>query len=157
MKHTLAAAFVALAVIFCSQTAKAGDLPSSGMTLEELQTWLQGAGYSAQIETSSGGERNIHSAYDGVGFHIYQYDCKAGRCGSLQFAVGFNTKGAFSPVKMNDWNRDNRWARAYIDKTNDPWLEMDVDLTPGGTYELLNDEFATWRSAFSNFRKFINW
>jgi hypothetical protein len=75
----------------------------------------------------------------------------------MQFAAGFDTKGAFNPVKMNDWNRDNRWTRAYIDKANDPWLEMDIDLTPGGTFELLNDEFATWRSSFVRFKKFINW
>ncbi len=31
--------------------------------------------------------------------------------------------------------------RAYVDKVNDPWLEYDVDLTPGGSYELLKDEF----------------
>ena len=52
---------------------------------------------------------------------------------------------------MNEWNRDNRWARGYYDSVNDPWVEYDVDLTPGGTYELLDDEFATWRSTLTRF------
>ena len=57
---------------------------------------------------------------------------------------------------MNDWNRDNRWARAYVDKVNDPWLEYDVDLTPGGTYEMLNDEFAIWRDTLGRFHKIVD-
>lgn len=135
----------------------AKSLPANGMTIDDIASWLQSEGYKAQIQTAQDGTKNVYSSSDGQNFHIYQYDCKNGRCGSLQFSVGFNTKGAFTGDKMNDWNRDNRWARAYVDKVNDPWLEYDVDLEPGGTYELLNDEFGIWRDSLNHFRKFINW
>ena len=35
--------------------------------------------------------------------------------------------------------------------------EYDVDLTPGGSYELLKDEFGIWQDSLGRFRKFINW
>ena len=43
---------------------------------------------------------------------------------------------------MNDWNSTKRWAKAYVDDKDDPWLQMDVDLSPGGTEEGLNDQFS---------------
>jgi hypothetical protein len=149
MKYAIAAGALALAL---TSTAYAKDIPAGGVTFQEVAAWLQSAGYQAKIE-GTGSDQNITSSADGGPFHIYLYDCKAGRCGSLQFAEGFDTKGAFNAAKMNDWNQHNRWGRAYVDKVNDPWIEMDCDITPGGTYELLNDEFATWRSTLRNFRK----
>jgi Putative bacterial sensory transduction regulator len=151
MKYVIAAGALALAFGFSSM-AGAKDLPAGGVTWQDVTAWLQSQGYKAQMK-GSGSEQNIESAADGGPFHIYLYDCKGARCGSLQFSEGFDTKGAFNAAKMNDWNQHNRWARAHVDKTNDPWLEMDCDLTPGGTYELLNDEFATWRMTLRNFRK----
>ncbi len=157
MKTALLAGIAALAIVSFSDAALAKDLPANGMTLDDIQAWLQSEGYKAKVDTANDGTRSIESSADGQNFHIYQYDCKEKRCGSFQFSVGFNTKGAFNPEKMNDWNRDNRWVRAYVDKVNDPWLEYDIDLTPGGTYELLNDEFAIWRDSLGRFRKYINW
>jgi hypothetical protein len=157
MRHAIAAAAGALLLVAMSGAATAKDLPSGGVTIDDVVKWLQGAGYRAEIQTGDDGSKNVYSSADGRNFHIYLYDCKDGRCGSLQFSTGFDTKGAFSADKMNDWNRDSRWARAYVDKSNDPWVEYDVDLTPGGTYELLDDEFGTWRGALGRFYKFIGW
>ena len=156
MKHTILAGVAALALGLFSNAAAARDLPAGGMTLDDIASWLQSAGYKAEIQTTDDGTRNIYSGAEGSNFHIYQYDCKGTRCGSLQFSVGFSTKGAFGAEPMNEWNRHNRWVRAYSDKVDDPWLEFDVDLTPGGTYELLNDEFAIWRDSLRRFRKQID-
>lgn len=144
-----------LAVAAFSTAALAKDLPATGMTAEDVEKWLQTEGYQAKIVTGDNGQQTITSASDGVNFHVGFYDCKGARCGSIQFYAGFDTKGKLDPNKMNEWNQKQRWARAYVDKTNDPWLEMDVDLTPGGTYELLGDEFATWRSVLAHFKTFI--
>jgi hypothetical protein len=156
MQREILAGAAALAVAFGSTGVSAKDIPAGGVTIEELAAWLQDAGYKAQIQTTSDGKRNIYSASDGTSFHIFLYDCKDVRCGSIEFSYGVDTKGAWNADKMNAWNQANRWGRAYSDKVNDPWLEYDVDLTPGGTYELLDDEFATWRSTLRNFRKTID-
>ncbi len=154
MKHVLIAGVATLALL--SGAASARDIPAGGLTLEQVQAWLQGAGYKAEIQTNSSGERNIYSAAEGTGFHIYMYDCKKGLCGSMEFSVGFNTKGSFNAAQMNTWNKKNRWVRAYIDDVNDPWLEYDIDLTPGGTYELLNDQFTIWRGQLKKFADLAN-
>jgi hypothetical protein len=146
-----------LTVLLLAPGAMAKDLPAGGMTLEEIAGWLQAKGLTADIETSASGVRSLSSAADSGKFHINTYDCKDNRCGSLQFSQGFDTKGKFGPDAMNAWNRENRWARAYADKVNDPWIEYDVDLTPGGSYELLDDQFAIWRDVLGRFHKQIGW
>jgi Putative bacterial sensory transduction regulator len=155
MKRKLVAGATALALLFGSAGAIAKDIPATGVTIDEVVAWLQGGGYKAQIQTTSDGDRNVESASNGVDFHVFLYDCKNARCGSLQFSYGLDTKGAWTADKLNAWNRDNRWTKAYVDKVNDPWLEYDVDLTPGGTYELLDDEFLTWRNALNDFCKLV--
>jgi len=157
MKHAALATAAALALSFGSTHAMAKDLPEGGLTLGDVVDWLTNAGFQAKVDTDSDGTRNVESSADGAGFHIYLYDCKDDRCGSMQFSSGFSTKGAFDAEKMNEWSRTKRWARVYVDKVNDPWIEYDVDLSPGGSYEMLNDEFDIWRQSLTNFRKYIGW
>jgi len=152
MKTTISAGAAVLALLFAATPANARDIPQGGLTFDQVVTWLQNAGYKAEIKTEDG-KRNIYSSADGSGFHISQYDCKGEVCASLQFWVGFDTKGAFDTARINMWNKKNRWLRAYVDDVNDPWLEMDVDISPGGTYENLNDEFAVWRDGVRRFRQ----
>jgi hypothetical protein len=160
MKPVLLATLAALSLATLSLApgaALAKDLPEGGMTLEEIAVWLQSKGLPAEVKSDDKGKRHVYSSLDGAKFEIYVYDCKDGRCGSMQYAAGFDTKGAYGPVPINEWNRDNRWTRAYADTVNDPWLEYDIDLTPGGTYDLLDDQLEIWKSAVGRFRKFIKW
>ena len=155
MNPNLNRAFAALAfaaLTFAAGAANARDIPAGGMTVADVAAWLQAGGYQAQIvPDKNGGMAHIHSGVGGHGFGIYMFDCKGDRCGSLQFSAGYETHGTFDTGKMNAWNRDKRWARGYFDDVNDPWVEMDVDLSPGGTYELLDDELATWATMIKDF------
>jgi hypothetical protein len=157
MNHRILLGLAALALAVLPNAASAKAIPAGGVTIGEIQAWLQGEGYKAAVQKANDGSAYLASAADGQDFNIYFYDCKSGRCGSVQFSEGFNTKGAFNAAKMNQFNAGSRWVRAYVDKVNDPWVELDVDLTPGGSYELLDDEFAIWRERLAAFRKYINW
>ena len=148
-KHLLALVVVAAASLASASMAR--DIPATGLTIPDIVSWLQAGGYQAQVITGSDGKQHVKTAANGVSFGVYLFDCKEGRCGSVQFAAGWDTKGTQDQARVGVWNRDKRWARAYIDSSNDPWLEMDCDITPGGTYELLDDEFATWRSVVTQF------
>jgi len=143
----------ALALTLLSSAARATDLPPGGFTYEDAVTWLQDRGYQAKMQTLSDGTKDLTSAVQGTRFHIRLYGCKGDRCDSLQFFAGFATQGKFDATQMNEWNYDKRFVKAYIDKTNDPWLTYDIDLSPGGTYELLNDELATWNALLPAFVK----
>jgi hypothetical protein len=155
VKAHLFACVTAVAVIAGATAAPAKDLPAGGLTVEEVANWLQSDGYQAKIVTERDGQKTIASSSGGVNFHIGFYDCKNQRCASIQFFAGFNTHGALNAGKMNEWNHTKRWARGYVDQVDDPWIEMDVDLSPGGTYEILNDQFAIWRNVLNGFSRFI--
>jgi len=126
-------------------------IPDGGLTIEEVAAWLQSEGYSANLVTGESGRRHIESIAQGLPLNIFLGDCKGERCASLEFAAGMATDGKFDISQINAWNYDNRWCRAYYDDVNDPWLRMDIDLWPGGTYESLKDRFATWDRTLGSF------
>jgi hypothetical protein len=132
------------------------EIPSGGLTFPEIETWLKGKGYAPETITDKEGKAHYRIMIDGLKYGIYVYDCKDGRCASLQFSVGWATKGKFDVSKMNDWNKGKRWCRGYYDTDNDPWVERDTDLSPGGTFELLDDELGIFRGCVERFVKLYN-
>ena len=126
-------------------------IPAGGFTIEDVVAWLQSAGYAAKVVTAESGTRHIVSNTMGTPFNVFMGDCNGERCASINLAAGFSTGGKFDILQINDWNNNNRWCRAYYDSVNDPWLEMDIDLSPGGTYESLNDQFAAWNTVLGRF------
>ncbi len=137
--------------------ASATELPAGGMTVEEVQSWLQAAGYQAKIDKSPDGTlQGIISSSDGVKFVVWLNNCKNGRCTTLQFWLGYSESGSFDLAKENAWNSSRRWTSSYLDSSSHPNLKMDVDISPGGTLELLDDEFGIWRAALSDFNKLVN-
>ena len=140
-----------LVLMFLPTLALAEDIPSGGLTMEEVVTWLQSQNYTTQIVPDTDGTKHLRIFYKGFKIGVYTFDCSSDRCGSLQFSAGWAMNGRFDVSRMNEWNRGKRWCRGYFDRENDPWVEEDVDLTPGGTYELLNDSFAIFRHCVDDF------
>lgn len=126
-------------------------IPDGGLTIEEVAAWLGSEGYSVDFVTGESGKRHILTKTQGSPLNIFQGDCKGERCASLEFASGFSTGGKFDTAQINVWNYDNRWCRAYYDDVNDPWLRMNVDLSPGGTYEALSERLAIWNRTLGRF------
>lgn len=157
---TFAAIGLALALGFGGVTAaQAKPIPDGGLTLEETVAWLQGAGYKAEILTrkDTSKSRYIGSASGGVNFYIDLYDCKTTRCASLQFYSAFDKDKPLTAAKLNEWNKDNRYSRGYIDDEGDPYVEYDANLSPGGTYEALEDDLQVWANSLDSFTTFIDW
>jgi hypothetical protein len=142
----------ALASALLITTAGAKDVPAAGLTLADLSTWITGHGFTPESIKDNDGTFHLRVPMNGVKLGIYQFDCKAGVCGSMQFSAGWATHGKFDTAQMNAWNRDKRWCRGYYDAENDPWVELDVDLTPGGTYESLDDQFKVFQKCVANFQ-----
>ena len=97
------------------------------------------------------GESHIVTNTQGSPCNVFPNDLANGRYGSIGLATGFATNGKFDISQMNQWNTNNRWTRAYYDSVNDPWLVMDIDLWPGGTYESLRDQFGAWNNTLARF------
>jgi hypothetical protein len=120
---------------------------------------LQAGGYQAKLGTDKVGDPMITSAASGTTFQIFFYNCTAHKeCATVQFHSGYDFNKPLPLETINAWNSSQRFGRAYLDKENDPILEMDVDLDDGGVTPLLFiDNMEFWASVLPKFEKHIGY
>ena len=146
---------LALVSMTMSATAHAGLLPDGGVTAQDVASVLRAKGYQADITTDKEGDPLVRSNSSGAKFGVFFYECKGKpRCKSIQFSAGFNEPG-LDPAKIADWNRRNRFGRAWIDKDGDPFVEMDVDVEHGATVEALANDLDRWVSVMGAFMRYL--
>ena len=120
---------------------------------------LRNAGYRADLGTDRVGDPMINSAYNGSSFEIFFYNCTNNtECATVQFHSGYDFNQSPGLQLINEWNKSQRFGRAYLDGEDDPILEMDVDLDDGGLSPLLfidNVEF--WTSVLGKFETHIGY
>ncbi len=157
LKTTMMAAGAALALtLMATAPAAAGPIPNGGVTVEDMVRFLQSKGYKAEVKSGTNG-RYIASATAGVNFDVYFYDCVSGRCASVQFEAGFDLANGITTAKINEWNRDKRYLKAYADSGADPHVSLDANTSPARTYEGLADDFGVWTGTLPTFASFIGW
>ena len=148
----VAAALAAWALPAEAQMVRAQD-PGS------LVKALQQGGYAARLGTDKVGDPMITSGVSGTNFQIFFYNCTDHKaCATVQFHSGYDLKQSIGLERINAWNSTQRFGRAYLDKEEDPILEMDVDLDDGGVSQLLfidNVEF--WASVLGKFEQHIGY
>lgn len=123
---------------------------------EGIAEVLRDKGFDVEVTKDDEGDPLIRVTGKGYKYIILFYGCTAGReCTTLGLYAGWT--GASADIeKINQWNRDNRFGRAYIDKDNDPVVEMDIDLDDGGMSRLLfEDHIEFWMSVVANYSKYI--
>lgn len=77
-------------------------------------------------------------------------------CKTVQFYAGYSVDTVFDTDRINEWNRDKRFGRAYVDNSGDPVIEMDLDLDFAGIpRENIVEAFKLWRSLTGRFESFI--
>ncbi len=120
---------------------------------------LQEAGYAAKLGTDKVGDPMITSGVSGTTFQIFFYNCTNHKnCATVQFHSGYDLSEPVALERINEWNRSQRFGRAFLDKENDPILEMDVDLDDGGIPPLLFiDNIEFWTSILGNFERHIGY
>ena len=98
----------------------------------------------------------VRGRINGTLYVIFFNDCNSDRseCQSLQFYASWEGVPV-DQAAINGWNRDKRFAKAYIDAENDPVLEMDVNLRHGVTRGNLEDTFDWWRLSLREFKSGI--
>jgi len=160
--RALAALAATVGLLVIAAPAAARDLPAGGMTATELAGWLRSDGYTAQVkpDPTTPGDQIVSTRTDGIDVDIYLYDCSgegdARRCTSMQYAAGWAASSKYNLERVNSWNRGNRYIKAYLTASGGLFGEYDMDISPGGTYEMLNDELQNWRSVVVDFDKYFN-
>ncbi|HEX8125539.1 MAG TPA: YbjN domain-containing protein [Allosphingosinicella sp.] len=124
-----------------------------------LVSALQKAGYAAKLGTDKVGDPMITSGVSGTTFQIFFYNCTDHKkCATVQFHSGYDLKTSVGLEKINDWNSNQRFGRAYLDKEDDPILQMDLDLDDGGVSSaLFIDNLEFWGSVMVAFEKHIGY
>jgi Putative bacterial sensory transduction regulator len=120
---------------------------------------LQEGGYAAKLGIDKVGDPMITSGVSGTTFRIIFYNCTAHKdCATVTFNSGYDLATSPGLERINEWNRGQRFGRAYLDKENDPILEMDVDLDDGGlSPALFIDNIEFWASSLAKFEQHIGY
>ena len=122
--------------------ADAADVPaSSGGYLNRVNTEVMGEildneGFEYTIDTDGAGDPKIDIEPGDTGaksIEVEYYNC-AGRNHNCE---DFLLKAKFKPSRgatlkvINEFNRENRWVRVYLDDDNAPMVEMDINADGG--------------------------
>jgi len=87
----------------------------------------------------------------GILITIVSYDeVTPGRYASLLFYAGWSADDAISLAMINDWNRDSRFGRAYVDTSGDPAIELDLLMTGGVTADTIREYIIVFVGAASS-------
>ncbi len=123
-----------------------------------IKAIVESQGLPADLVTKEGDNPYIESTRAGMKFLVLFMNCDDSQtnCKTLQFYMGFNDAKDTELERINAWNSEKRFARAYIDKDGDPVLEMDLDLDFAGLpRENVGESFNTWASLMDSFHKHI--
>lgn len=158
---SLAAALSVLAAPVMAQDTPPPAAPAAGqsgsgfgVTVAATAEWLKGVGATVG-EAQQGGGRSYLPVNDGrLDWNLWFYTCQADLCDDVQYSAIF-TSPEITQEKVNLWNRDNRFIKAfYIAPTGDiaarAVAQYDVLLTANGV-EQLSDTTATWANQLDKF------
>jgi hypothetical protein len=147
----LAAAGVLLAALPASAQNAA---PVKRIGIETFAGLLKDKGYKAEVVRKEGSANPfIRTGMNGRRVAVYFYECKEESCGSYQFRAYYDADAKFTPVVANNWNRDKRFGKAYLDKDKDYNLEWDVDLDGGVTSDYIKATFQRYETVLAEFEK----
>lgn len=138
-----------------------GTLPAQAQVMgdpEVVASFLEDYGLRVARDTDSTGDPLLSSRIEGTNFKVYFYGCEEFPCDSIQFSSGFDLAQPLSAMMINEWNRDKRFGKAYLDDEGDPYIELDVNLDMDGVGgRNFDDTIDLWRVVLSEFRTYINW
>lgn len=153
-RHRVFAAAPFVATGFAALPAMAQNITAEPQAiaaiLREQDIW-------ATVETDNGGDPMIEAKFEeGTPFRVYFYGCEEKKnCTSVQFGAAF-TKTKAGASEMVKWNKEYRFARAYLDNEGDPVLEMDVNLAEGGiSRPLFRDTIELWDALLVEYSKLL--
>ena len=120
---------------------------------------LQKAGYKAKL-TFEEGKPEIESSAAGATFYLYFQNCESkDGCEDIMVQSAYDmAQNAVSLETINKFNKDNRWARAYLDDESDPILEYDLVFAGKQLDEsTFIESVKAWDDVLGRFHKAIDW
>jgi hypothetical protein len=146
-----------LAVGMASAAAAADAALIDGNSVDEILNLARGYG-SATLGAQDSGEPKIYGKIEGQPYTIYFSSCDKDShkdCEDLDFHSGYL---GIKPTqeRINAWNRDTRFARAYLDGDGDAGMDMDVNLEHGVSSDNLDSTLSLWAQLVKKFTAYVN-
>lgn len=152
MSRFISLAALSLVAAIAATPALAKPVPAGGVTRQEVADWLVRNDMPAQIHDNGNGAVIVSSVTDGIKFDLYFYGCEAERCVSIQYAAGWSEATGVTVDDVNTWNTKNRYLRAYLSNGSNVWGEYDVDVSPGGSWEQIDESLRTFKAMVVEFK-----
>lgn len=128
-----------------------------GNSVDDILNLARGYG-SATLGKQDSGEPKIFGKIEGQPYTIYFSSCDKTThkdCQDLDFYAGYLDIKPSSD-RINDWNRNTRFARAYLDGDGDAGMDMDVNLEHGVSSGNLNSTLSLWAQLVKKFTAYVN-
>lgn len=148
---------LSLSFALAAGPALAGEITATDP--QAVMKAMQDYGFVATMEADSEGDPKIVARVSRTKFRVYFFGCEDNKnCASLHFRAGYDLDNSLSALKVNEWNREKRFTKAYIDDEGDPFMEMDVNLDFDGVgAKNFEDTLDWWRLLVEDFEDFIDW
>lgn len=146
--------FLICLLLQISAPAQADELIGQ-KSFEEIRELISGFG-SAKLVREDGEAPFIEGRIKGLIYQAYFMDCtdENDSCETVLFQATWE-KGEHSTLeRMNDWNTEMAYGKAFLDEDGDPTLEMVVNLLGGVTRDNFDDSVAVWAYIMGEFDSF---
>jgi len=130
----------------------------TAVTGREMRELMKRFGYLVRLRKDGGGDPLLETTLDGTPFKVYFYGCdKASTrtCGSIQLAAVLRPKNPQDTSRINAWNRDQRYGKAYRHKNGNVVLHMNINIRHGVTIGNLRVWFDWWRLGLRGFKRYV--
>lgn len=137
----------------------ASDAIVTAMTPGQIAAVMIRAGFGATIKKDDIGDPMIVANGDLGKFGILFYDCeKSGAledrpCTDMEFLSIYAVKKKPSLAKLNEWNAEQAFGRAYRRKDGDTALTMPINIAKGVSESFIQSSLEWWVSVMSEFEK----
>lgn len=151
----LAASLVLTLCLLTTGTAFAQTAPataSRGLSPAEVGTWISGLGGRVGPLRTENGLTFFTVTNAGLTWAVFFYGCEAAGCGEVQFSAVVSGAGA-TLEKVNAWNRDNRYLKAFHTDGETPTatVQYDVVVLSGEGVAQLADPLTVWLQLLPKF------
>ena len=133
-----------------AQTAPAAA--SRGLTPAEVATWITGLPGGCMSRRKLPGLTFFTVTNAGLTWAVFFYGCEASGCGEVQFSAVVPGAGV-TLDKVNAWNRDNRYLKAFRTAAETPTatVQYDVVVLSGEGVTQLADPLTVWLQLLPKF------
>src|SRR5579872_620188 len=159
MKRVLISAVALVALLSAPAVAEvtSAPVPADGITPAEMVQLLAQHQMAPKLGQGSDGQPIVNRRAAGVGFDVKFGECHGGRCRDVMFQAGWgNAKGdaQLTPERINRWNAENNFLRAFVSSDNTLWAEMDARIARGTTANV-EEYIVLWKEQLHRFRPFM--